>query len=309
MKHSYKIPDKLSYLKRTKFPMNFLGLPPELSNYKNARVVVQPLPYEGTVSYTSGTSDGPFAIIHASRFIEDFDDEQKRSFSQLGVHTLPFLNPPKKQSPPEPYIRRVFEQTRKLVRDGKFVISLGGEHSISAGIIWAFAEKYPKLSVLHIDAHGDLRDEYEGNAFSHACGLRRVADRVKTVHVGMREVSRDQWEFVKKKKIKMLFAYEMHRMPRKQWIREVVGALGRDVYITCDTDGFDPTVIPSTGTPEPGGLSYVDVLDLFREIGRRKNIVGFDIMELAPRPEFHFPDYTCARLAYKMITFKFRQKK
>ena len=285
--------------------MNYLGLPPQFSNYKNSRIVVQPLPYEGTVSYTTGTAEGPAAIIHASRFIEDFDDEQKRSFHQLGIHTLPFLNPPKKNSPPEPYIRRVYEQTRKLARDNKFVISLGGEHSISAGIIWAFAERYPNLSVLHIDAHGDLRDEYEGSAYSHACGLRRVADRVKTVHVGIREVSHDQWEFVKKKKIKMLFAYQIHKMPRKKWIREVLNALERDVYITIDTDGLDPCEMPSTGTPEPGGLSYLELLDLFRAVAHHNNIVGFDIMELAPRPEFHFPDYTCARLAYKLITFKY----
>ncbi len=287
--------------------MNFLGLDPAHSSYKKSKIIIQPLPYEGTVSYTTGTSDGPRAIIHASRFIEDFDDETKRSYSGLGIHTLAPLNSQKKYSPPEPYIRRVFEQTRKLVHDGKFVISVGGEHSISAGMIWAYAEKYPKLSVLHIDAHGDLRDEYEGSAFSHACGLRRVSERVKTVHVGMREISKDQWDYVCRKKIKMLFAYEIHRMPRNKWIAEVVRALNRDVYITCDTDGLDPIVIPSTGTPEPGGLSYEELLDLFREVARRKHVVGFDLMELAPRPEFVYPDFTCARIIYKLITFVFRK--
>lgn len=283
--------------------MNFLGLADEFSGYKNSRIVIQPLPYEGTVSYTTGTGDGPRAIIHASRFLEDFDDEKKCSFHSLGIHTLPFLAPPKKYSPPEPYIRRVYAQTKKLLADQKFVISLGGEHSVSAGIIWAYAEKFPKLSVLHIDAHSDLRDEYEGSAFSHACGLRRVSDRVQTVHVGIREISEDQWKYVQKKKIKMLFAYQMHRTPKAKWIREVVNALKSDVYITLDTDGLDPTVIPSTGTPEPGGLSYLDLMDLFREVARRRRVVGFDIMELAPRPEFVFPDFTCARIVYKLITF------
>ena len=285
--------------------MNFLGLEPVFSDYKKSKIVIQSLPYEGTVSYTPGASEGPRAIIHASRFLEDFDDEQKHSFAGFGIHTLPFLNPPKKHSPPEPYIRRVYEQTRKLLRDRKFVISLGGEHSVSAGIIWAYAEKFPKLTVLHLDAHGDLRDEYEGSAFSHACPMRRVADRVKTVHAGVREISRDQWEFIRKKKLKVLFAYEIHRMPRKKWIQQVVNALGPEVYISLDTDVLDPSEMPSTGTPEPGGLTYVELIDLLREVARRKQVVGFDLVELAPHPEFVFPDYTAARIVYKLITFVF----
>lgn len=294
---------KVPYLKRVTPPFNFLGLPSESTDYKKSRVVIQPLPYEGTVSYTTGTSDGPRAIIHASRYLEDFDEEFKKSFHTLGIHTLPFLNPPKKLSPPEPYVRRVYAQTKKLVRDGKFVVSLGGEHSVSAGIIWAYAEKFPKLSVLHLDAHADLRDEYEGSPYSHACGLRRVADRVKTVHVGIRSLSEDQWGFIRKKKINVFFAYEIHRTARKKWIREVCDSLTRDVYITVDTDALDPSEMPSTGTPEPGGLGYVEVIDLFREVARRKRIVGFDLMELAPRREFVFPDFTCAKIAYKVIAF------
>ncbi len=285
-----------------------MGLPKKYVDYKKSAIVVQLFPYEGTVSYTTGTSKGPRAIIDASRFIEDFDVYSKKSFKALGIHTSAPLNPSKKYSKPEPYIEKVYQQTLKCVKDKKFIISLGGEHSVSSGIIKAFHEFTPKLSVLHIDAHGDLRDSYEGTNYSHASALRRVSDLVKTVHVGMRTLSQDQWDYVKKNKIKMFFAHELHEKPTKDWVNEVVTSLNKNVYISIDTDGLDPSIIPATGTPEPGGLEYIELIELLREVAKRKNVVGLDIMELAPKEDFVYSEFTCARIAYQMIAFKYGRK-
>jgi len=305
MKKSRMRPKKVPYLKRKEPPHNFLGLSPQYTGYKRSKVVVQLLPYEGTVSYTTGTSKGPEAIINASRFLEDFDIRSKKTYRSLGIHTLPLLKPSKKYSAPEPYLKRVFQQSKKLVQDKKFIISLGGEHSLSAAIIPAIQLQHPEITVLHIDAHADLRNQFEGSRYSHACGLRRVQGNLKTVLLGVRTLSQDQWTYIQNKKIKHFFTHDLYEVPPKQWIKEVVKACGKFVYISLDTDAFDPSEMPSTGTPEPGGLHYVDLVELFRQLSLKKTIVGFDLMELAPREDFVAPDVLCARLVHQMVGFVF----
>jgi len=278
---------------------NFGGL--EEQDYAKSRVVIFPVPYEATTSYMTGTKFGPATIIDASRHMELFDIELKKDISNIGIFTLPALSC-SKNSPQEAYlqIKKIIEQ---FLADKKFVVMLGGEHSITPGAVAAFRERYKDLSVLQIDAHTDLRDEFEGTKFSHASSMKRVGDLgVSVTAVGIRSQEEAEAEYIKKEKIKNIFYAP--EIP----LKKIISSLSKNVYLTIDVDGFDPSIMPSTGTPEPGGLGWYEVLDLIKQVAKAKRIVGADIVELSPLPGIVFPDFLAAKLAYKIIGYSLLQK-
>lgn len=281
-------------------PDNFLGLPPEESSFESARVVILPVPYEATVSWGGGTRYGPRALLHASRFVELYDHELDTEPYKVGVHTLPeLLLPVADPAAALETLRRVMEI---LLQDGKFVILLGGEHSVSAPPILAHVERLkPKpLSVLQLDAHADLRAQYEGTPYSHACVMHRIYREARLVPVGIRSLTAEERDLMRRERIPAVFA---HELCRPDWIERVIRSLGPDVYITIDVDFFDPSVMPATGTPEPGGGTWQPALALLERVFRERRVVGCDLVELAPIPGQPHPDFFAAKLVYKLIGF------
>ncbi|NYZ75238.1 agmatinase [Candidatus Micrarchaeota archaeon] len=266
-----------------------------------AKVTVLPVAYEGTVSYAQGTADGPRAIIDASKEIEFYDEETGTEPYEAGIITLKELKPAQE---PEKAVEEVEKAVAKIIADKKFPVVLGGEHSISIGAARALKKKFPSLSVLQFDAHADLRDEYDDSKYSHACAMRRIIeDGCRTVQVGIRSTDKEPLEW-SKGKTKIFWAREKARWKQK----EILDSLGEDVYITFDVDAFDPSIMPSTGTPEPGGLLWDETLALLRKVFSEKNVVGVDVVEFAPIQGMHAPDFTAAKLVYKMIAYKFEKE-
>jgi agmatinase len=279
-------------------PDNFLGLPPSQSGYARARYAILPIPYDATVSFQVGTRNGPRAIITASQQVELFDQEYEREFTKAGVATLPPVAP--NMAGPKQMQEDIFAAARPVVRDGKFLLSLGGEHSITSGLVRAVQTKYKKLSVLQIDAHADLRDSYEDTPFSHASAMRRVMDLgVPVVGVGIRNYSAEEHRFMRAKKISPISA----RQTREDvdWMMEALDHLSENVYVSIDIDGFDPAYAPGTGTPEPGGLDWYQVCDLLKAVAMERNIVAADIVEVLPLPGSAQTEFLAAKLAYKLI--------
>ena len=288
-------------------PHNFLGLDEADSGLENSKVVILPVPYERTVSFGRGTSKGPHSIIYASRSIELYDDELGCEPFEAGIHTLPELEC---DVDPEDMVNDVQGVCVRLLEKNKFIITLGGEHSITLGAVRAHRNKRDTFSVLNIDAHCDLRDSYEGTKYNHACVMRRVIDEgCPVVEAGIRSYSKEEADFIRERSdVKVIHAREILESggdTNNKWIEEAVSNLLPDVYISVDVDSFDPSVMPSTGTPEPGGLSWYDVLGLLRKTFLSKNVIGMDIVEFAPLPGILGPDVLAAKLAYKSIGYKF----
>ena len=273
----------------------FLDMPLEYSLYENAKVVLLPVPYDGTSTFVKGADKGPQAIIDASDSIELYDVEEDIEIYSHGIHTA---KPVLSTSSPEEMVQVVYERVKYYLENNKLVGLLGGEHSVSCGAIQATAEKYPDLTVLQLDAHADLREEYHGSPFNHACVMRRAQAVANVVQVGIRSVCVEEKDFIQKEN--MFYAHTIRNS--KTWISDVVSRLTDNVYLTVDLDCFDPSVLPSTGTPLPGGLAWWDVLDLISEVNKSKNIVGFDIVELCPNPAEKSSDVLAAVLTYKIIT-------
>ena len=281
-------------------PQNFLGLPARYSDYRRARFVVLPVPYDSTTSFQTGTREGPAAIIRASQQVELFDEELETECHKAGVATLDPLMP--NMAGPKAMHEDVFAAAKRIVRDGKFLIGLGGEHSITSGLVRAVMTKHKKLSVLQIDAHLDLRDSWEGSPHSHACVIRRCLELgAKIVPVGIRNVSLEEHRFLKRRKIEIVTARQCHT--DDDWVDRVLNALGDTVYVTIDIDGFDPSFAPGTGTPEPGGLDWYQVTGLLRLVAAEKTVVGADIVEVMPLPGQAVTEFLAARLLYKLICF------
>lgn len=285
---------------------NFLGLEEKDSGLENSKVVILPVPYERTVSFGRGASKGPHSIIYASRSLELYDDELLSEPYEVGIHTLPELEC---DVDPKEMVNEVQGVCMRLLEKNKFIITLGGEHSITLGVVRAHREKREKFSVLNIDAHCDLRDSYEGTKYNHACVMRRVLDEgCPVVECGIRSYSKEEADFiVERSDVKIIHAREILESGNSNWIDEAVSHLLPDVYISVDVDSFDPSVIPSTGTPEPGGLSWYDVLGLLRKTFLSKNVIGMDIVELAPVAGILAPDVLAAKLAYKSIGYKYQK--
>ncbi|MBI4552396.1 MAG: agmatinase [Candidatus Latescibacteria bacterium] len=280
-------------------PQNFGGLPAERSQYETARVALLPVPYDATVSYAVGTRNGPQAILDASRNVELFDEELLTDISAVGIATLPPVIPD--TGGPERMVERLHEVARSIAGDGKLLGMLGGEHTLTVGSVRAAAEHHPGLSVLQIDAHLDLRDAYEGTPYNHACAMRRLCDLVPIVPVGIRNVSEEEYAYLRATGVEPFYAHALHG--HTQWIDAVVERLTDPVYITVDLDGLDPSIMPAVGTPEPGGLDWYQTIALLRQVCSRRRVVGFDVVELCPIPGLHAPDFLAARLVYKLIGY------
>lgn len=286
---------------------NFLGIGREISSYGSSRIVVLPVPYEHTVSYGGGTGRGPRAILDASRYVEFYDEELGVELCKsAGIATLPPLALGK--STDEKAIARIYGAVKKLIADDKFVAVLGGEHTVSQAPIKAYLEKYPDLSVIQFDAHADLRDTYEGSKFSHACVMARVCEFMnpaRVVQVGIRALCPEEAEFIRRSGITTLYAHQIRATDDS--IPGVLPRLSQHVYVTFDVDAFDPPIMPSTGTPEPNGLFWPETMKLLRLIGEQKRIVGFDVVEFAPKKGVQHPDYTAAKLTYKLMNYAFNK--
>jgi len=265
-------------------------------DYEHSDIVVIPVPYEGTVFYRKGTKNGPQALLDASAKLEHFDFEEKRNLLDgVKIHTAdPLLLPEK----PEEAFRKVEDYFSKIFNDKKFPVAIGGEHSISAGIVNA-AKKFNDFSVLQLDAHSDLRDEFEGSRFSHACPMRRIREKVPAVQAGIRSMSEEEYDYIKKEKIEdFIHGVEFDA-------DKIISQLSENVYITIDMDAFDPSEIPGVGSPEPGGLKWQQTIDLLKEVSKHKKIIGFDVVELAPIPDNVVSEFTAAKLVYKLAGFSF----
>jgi agmatinase len=290
---------------------NFGAIDAPYSEYKNAKIVVLPVPFEGTVSYGKGTSRGPSAIIEASKNMELWDEELEKNTFKIGIHTLPELKTPISKysnDNAKKTIDAVYEKTKKLLGDKKFIVMLGGEHSITQGMVKAVSEKFRNLSVLQIDAHSDLREEYDFTKYSHACAMKRIYDmKLRVVQVGIRSSAEEEQETFRKNRGNIFLAKNIVNQTNEKWMDSIVDCLSRNVFITIDVDGFDPSIMPSTGTPEPGGLQWYPTLALLKKVAQKKKIVGFDVVELAPIKNLSAPDFLCAKLIYRLLGYVFEK--
>jgi len=288
-------------------PMNFGGIDEEqYSSLDSARILILPVSYEGTVSYGTGTGAGAMAIVNASRNMELYEEETDAEVYKLGIHTLPEFT---SRENPETMMSELYEYSKGLIGDRKFLCMLGGEHSVSAPIIQAHNEKYDNLSVLQIDAHADLRDEYDGTRHSHASIMARVVKdmRIPSVQVGIRSISGDEARSLKEGlPTKIFWARDI--VGNTDWIDEAIDGLTENVYLTIDIDGLDPSIVPTTGTPEPGGLGWYETLTLIRKLAEKKRVVGMDLVEYSYFENYDSPAFLCSKLVYKSLAYIFRNE-
>ena len=293
----------MNYLKQKK---GFLGY--EVERNIDNKVVVVPFGLEKSVSYGSGTKNGPKEIIKASHQVELFDEDlDKEPYKHIGIQTL-------KPFPIKKKLKEAIEQlgaiNKKIISENKFPLVLGGEHSLTPGSIKPFAEKYDEITILHFDAHADLREEYNGEKFSHACAIKRCLDftNIKVVSFGIRNLSSSEMNFYKKNRdrIEIFWAKDKH-----EWSIDKITQifLNKNVYITFDVDGFDSSIMPATGTPEPGGFTWEDVIPIVKTVCKNSNVIGADINELAPIKNFDSYNFLVAKLAYNILSYTFEFKK
>lgn len=276
---------------------NFADPPEGFTSYKDSSIVILPVPFGKTVSWIRGTEKGPAAIIEASGHMELYDIETDSEVYRRGIHTEKDV----RASGSADMLRKVRQKVERLLEDRKFVVTLGGDHSVSLGAIQACAEVTKNMSVLHLDAHTDMRDEYEGDRLSHACVMRRVKETLPNiVSVGIRSMDASELPYLTKKKV----FYAEDICSSDKWQKRVVSELSENLYISIDVDVFDTGIMPSTGTPEPGGLSWYQVISLIKTVASKKDIVGFDVVELCPS-ENKAPDFLAAKLIYKLLSYKY----
>ncbi|TFG45472.1 MAG: agmatinase [Candidatus Brocadiia bacterium] len=276
---------------------HFGDLPEEYSALENARVVVIPVPFDRTSTWLKGADKGPAAIIEASAHMELYDIETDSEVYKKGIFTA---EPVDGQQLPEDMVEMVAEQVQKYLENDKFVVVLGGEHSVSIGSARAHVVNNADITVLQLDAHSDLRDEYEGSRYNHACAMARIVELCPVVQVGIRSMDSSEKKALDTNRV--IFARDI--FTNKNWIEKVLSKLSENVYVTIDLDVFDPSIMPSTGTPEPGGLSWYDVLGLMRTVFENRNVVGFDGVELCPNKRNKAPDFLAAKLIYKLFSYK-----
>ena len=283
--------------------MNFGGIAEdEFSSFERARIVVWPVAYEGTVSYGTGTGRGAEAIIDASRNMELYDEETDAEVYKLGIHTVeesPSVEPPARM------MESLYERASQLVSTGKFVAMIGGEHSVSAPVIRAHAERYDNLSILQIDAHADLRDTYDGTPHSHASIMARVTRdmRLPAVQCGIRSISAEEARALDELPTRIFWAKDI--VGRSDWWDAAVDGLTENVYLTVDIDGLDPSLVAQTGTPEPGGLGWYETVGLIRTLARKRRVVGMDLTEYSYVEGQDASAFLCAKLIYKSLAFIF----
>lgn len=276
----------------------FAGIDEQHSTLDHAAILLQSIPYDGTSTWGKGADRGFEAFLEAAENMEVYDIETDSEVYKNGVHLLPAITEARS---PEHMFRAVYANTRELLGNGKFLTSFGGEHSVSIGVIKAFYEKYPGLTVLQLDAHADLRPEYLGTPYNHACALYDASRNTNLIQVGIRSMDESENRYLNRSKC--FFAHEIHG--NSGWMDKAIGLMGEQVYITLDLDVFDPSVMPATGTPEPGGLDWYTVTSFLRQVFASREVVGFDIVELAPIPGNKSPEFMVAKLYYKMLSYKF----
>ena len=275
----------------------FAGLEPPYSNLAQAKTVVLPVPYDTTSEWRSGSRHGPQAIIDASQYLELYDLELDRDIYKVGISTLPRVEPV--LSSPQDMIDRVYRVVKGLIEKQKFVVLLGGEHSLSLGAVRAFKEAFPRLSVLQMDAHADLRDEYLGTKYGQACVMRRIFELCPISQVGVRSLSWEEKQFLIQHKLKPFYMCDLASNTAS--IDQIVDSLNEDVYVTIDVDVLDPSIMPAVGTPEPGGMPWRQILDIVESVTLHRHVVGFDLMEFCPEEGPGSCAYLLAKLAYKLI--------
>jgi len=280
-------------------PQNFAGLTSPYADFSKARVVILPVPYDSTTEWHSGTRYAPQAIIDASQYLELYDLELEREIYKVGIHTLRNLQP--SLDNPKKMIERVSSVASELIKLKKFPVMLGGEHSLSLGIVQAFKEKFSDFCVLQLDAHADLRDEYLDTKYSHACVMRRIHEICPIIQVGVRSLSSEENQFLTKNKMHPFYiSTSSADLPPPE---DIVKTLNNNVYVSIDLDVFDPSIVAGVGTPEPGGMQWQEVLNLLRCVSRNKHVIGFDLVELCPATTDHSSTYLAAKLAYKFIGY------
>jgi len=278
--------------------INFGYLPEEYSDADNSGIVIIPVAYDGTSTWVKGADKGPAAIIEASANMELYDIETDSEVYKQGIFTE---TPIEGEISTREMVEAVVENVRYYLGKDKFTIVIGGEHSVNIGSVKAHAEKYDDLTILQLDAHTDLRDEYNGSKYNHACVMARAKEVCQIVQVGVRSMDASEKDFMDSSRT--FFAKDIYN--NTDWIKRVISMLSDNVYITIDLDVFDPSIMPSTGTPEPGGLLWYDVLALLKTVSNKKNIVGFDVVELCPDARNKAPDFLAAKLIYKLLSYKF----
>ena len=276
----------------------YAGIPKEYAALESSKSVLIPVPYDGTSTFQKGADKGPEAFLHASENMELYDIETQTEVYKQGIHLTDAIV---ENSSPEAMVAAVHKKTKEYILRNKFVTIFGGEHSISIGTIRAFNECFDNLTVLHIDAHADLRKEYEGSSCNHACAVYEASQTTNLIQVGIRSMDVAETSVLDEEKT--WFAHDMAN--DEYWIDSVIEALGENVFITFDLDAFDPSIMPSTGTPEPGGLLWYETLEFLKQVFESKNVVGFDIVELMPRVADKSSDFLAAKLYYKMLSYKF----
>ena len=282
-------------------PLAFGGTLPHAPSFETAKAVILPVPLESTTSYVPGTRNGPREILVASSHLELWDEETNTDIHPIGIFTLPEMELPFDNM--EDIMAEISRVTSAILDHDKFPVVLGGEHSITGAVVAAVAKKYSGVSVLQIDAHADLRDMYMGTRFNHACAMRRVAEHARVTQVGIRSMSTEEAKAAPQ--LPTTIFYDVNMRQDRNWIAKVVESLGEKVYITIDVDGMDPAIMPATGTPEPGGLSWYEILSLLRAVISARNVVGCDLVELSPLPGVAAPNFLCAKLVYKILSYQF----
>jgi len=276
---------------------NYAGIPDKYSRIDDAKVVLIPVPYDGTSTWQKGSDKGPEAFLEASENMELYDIETRSEVYKKGIYLAP---PVTENSSPEKMVEAVYKTTKNYLKQEKFVTLFGGEHSISIGSIKAFNETFEDLTVVQIDAHADLRPEYEGSSCNHACAVHEASKKTNLVQVGIRSMDVSEVEHMDENQV--YFAHDLY----EDWQDDAIGQMTPNVFITIDLDAFDPSILPSTGTPEPGGLFWYETLEFLKMMFKKKNVVGFDIVELCPNKNERSSDLLAAKLYYKMLSYKFK---
>ena len=285
-------------------PLAYGGALPEPRSFDESRVVILPVPVDRTTSYGGGTRNGPHEILQASSHMELWDEELGVDVHGVGLFTLPEMELPFGEL--EPLMAEIQRVAAEVLARDKFLVTIGGEHSITPPLVAAAAARHRGLHVLQIDAHADLRETYMGTPHNHACAMWGSLKHAEITQVGIRSMSTEEAAAVSGLNTTVFYDHSMRRDP--DWIQKVVASLGDPVYITIDVDGMDPAIMPATGTPEPGGLSWYEMLALLRATISSRNVVACDIVELSPIPGMHAPNFLCSKLIYKILTYKFAGK-
>ncbi|TDN95662.1 agmatinase [Salegentibacter sp. 24] len=276
---------------------NYAGIPDKYSRIDDAKVVLIPVPYDGTSSWQKGADKGPEAFLEASENMELYDIETKSEVYRKGIYLAPAVT---EDESPEKMVDTVYKTVKNYIKQEKFVTIFGGEHSVSIGTIRAFNESFEDLTVVQLDAHADLRPEYEGSSCNHACAVYEASKKANLVQVGIRSMDVSEVEHMDENQV--YFAHDLY----EDWQEDAIGQMTPNVFITIDLDAFDPSILPSTGTPEPGGLFWYETLEFLKMMFKKKNVVGFDIVELCPNKNEKSSDFLAAKLYYKMLSYKFK---